>query len=220
MCSVARLLLVVRLAELNHRSPPAPTFAMAWPCGHPWFFSEQGIGGSGDSPLTQLLSYIRPGVCVHTLVSQLIPPTLLAREGLKSWGIVLYPLPLHLLRKTKRDDKAVFLDTATLLLDFVEVLIKNRWPGEKLLAMTGQHFLGELSSAVNQLGLDVLRTSWFSLCHRETSHNLLSSARTILNIKSRGHLQSDASLRRCTEAAKILAQSLCTPNSGVLAKDR
>ena len=154
--------------------------------------------------LLQFRTYLRPGVCDHLKVKQLIATTRAAGAAYQFWAINLAPLEDSIPGKTGQFDKTVLLDTDLWLSPFLTMLTSSRDPEICLWPTCAAHVIRCLDTACTRLGLESLNICRYSLRHGGASHDILSNRRSLLEVKRRGLWRSDASLKRYGKEAKVL----------------
>ena len=109
--------------------------------------------------------------------------------------------------KTGVFDEAIVLDTdLSWIVPFYECLTNGRDPEALLWPVTVSEILGSLDSAITCLQLSSLNICRYALRHGGASEDLITRARTPLEVKRRGTWRSDASLKRYGKEAKLLGE--------------
>eukprot|EP00973_Karenia_brevis_P038145 5259176-Karenia_brevis.AAC.1 len=76
----------------------------------------------------------------------------------------------------------------------------------KLWPVDSGQVITTFQAACNQLGLDALQPTRYSLRHGGASEDLYTKSRTIAEVMKRGQWRADSSLRRYAKEGRLLAE--------------
>ena len=151
--------------------------------------------------------YLRPRELTELKVQSLVQPAPLGGAHFRFWALRLFPEQGLVRSKTGNFDDAITLDHDFLSFaaPFFSLLSVDRPPSTRLWPFSHDQLREHLRRAVDHLGLMNMNVCLYKLRHGGASHDVLTSARPVLNVKLRGRWTSDSSLRRYQKSS--LAQS-------------
>jgi integrase len=145
------------------------------------------------SIMLMFVAYLRPwelqGISKHDLV--------LPNRSCRHFSINLHPSSREEVSKMGMTDESIMLDSKVMpFLGMCLQKVKSQYPGPLLLPVDAQTLRLTWESTLVQIGLKKSHAVLHQLRHSGPSFDMLTKARTLLEIKLRGRWASDSSVRR------------------------
>lgn len=157
--------------------------------------------------LVQFRTYMRPGALDRLKVKQLIGPTGMAGPRYSFWAFNLSPAEDLIPGKTGTYDDAILYDAEIpWITEFFMKLTSGRHPESPLWSTMTSRALDLFSQCTTALNLEALNLCRYSLRHGGASEDIVTSRRTLLEVKRRGAWRTDQSLGRYAKEARVLGE--------------
>ena len=188
-----------------HSRPPVPWLAVTAMIGALHWLSHPA---TAFGMLIQFVCYLRPGELVGLTPSHVVRPTAHAGPYAKRWGLLLGPQALGVPTKPGEFDQSVLIDWSELhwIGPLMEALLKDVPAQQTLFNLSGLEYNALLRLAARVTGSDILDPQPYGLRHGGASMDILTSRRSLSEVKKRGRWKTDASVRRYEKATLALKQ--------------
>ena len=108
--------------------------------------------------------------------------------------------------KTGVFDKTVLIDKCPELINVLPRLLVGKRPEDPLWRTSGTDDVVIFAEAVKATGLDLISACRYGLRHGGASDDLMTGARSALEVKRRGRWLADSSLKRYAKETRILSE--------------